>query len=176
MSYPAKSGMRVAFCGILTALAAVFMILVPVLPVLMYCCPLLSGMCVAIAAKEYGARYAVLVYTAASIVSILLVADKEAVSVFVLLMGAYPILSYVLKKLSFGVRISIKLVYINVAAMLYYFICVLILGIPEDSFGSLPFIMLAAANLIMLMYDRAIESVVTVYEKRFRKKIMKGKM
>lgn len=176
MGYPAKSGMRTAFCGILTALASVFMILVPVLPVLMYCCPLLSGMCVAIAAKEYGARYAAFVYAAASIVSLLLVADKEAVSVFVLLMGAYPILSYVLKKRSFGVRISIKLVYINSAAIIYYFICVLLLGIPKDSFGSLPLIMLAAANLIMLMYDRAIESVAVVYERKFRKKIMKGKM
>ena len=133
-------------------------------------------MCVALAAREYGARYGAFVYVSACIVSFLLVADKEAVSVFVLLMGAYPILSSVLKKRVFGIRVFVKLVYINVACVLYYYICVLLLGIPKDSFGSLPFFMLAAANLIMLMYDRAINSVTVVYERKFRKRIMKGKM
>lgn len=178
-----RSSVRAAFCGILTALATVFMLLVPVIPVMLYCSPILSGICVAIAAEEFGGRYAFGVYLAASILSILLVADKEAVSVFVLLAGAYPVLKYALDHAKrqfigkFAVKLAVKLIYINAACAAYFLSAVLLLGVPRESFGSslMLFVFLLLGNIIMLAYDKAIDGMTAVYKIKFRGYILKGK-
>ena len=171
-----KNSVRAAYCGILTALAVMFMILITVLPIMMYVCPILSGMCIAIAAKEFGIRYSVGVYLAISILSVLIVADKEAVSIFILLLGVYPVLKFALEKKvksRFAV-IAVKFIYINAACFAYFYLAVGLLGVPLESFGKVPFLMLALSNFIMFMYDKIIDKYCGIYYNKFRKKIMKG--
>lgn len=169
-----RPSVRAAFCGILTSLAVVFLLIVPLVPIAVYCCPVLSGICVALAAEEFGVKYASMVYFAASVLSMIIAADKEAVSVFVFLMGAYPILRKLTTNLSLRIRLIIKLVYINIASAAYYFAAVMILGVPRDSFGAAPLILLAAANVLMLTYDKAIRNIMLLYTVKFRKRILKG--
>lgn len=106
---------RAAFCGILTSLAVVFLLIVPLMPIAVYCCPVLSGICVALAAEELGVKSASMVYFAASALSVIIVADKEAVSVFILLMGVYPLLRKLISNISLKICLIIKLIYINAA-------------------------------------------------------------
>lgn len=173
------SAVRAAFCGILTALAVVFMLLVPILPVMLYCAPVLSGLCVALAAEEFGARMAFGVYAASSILSFMLVADKEAVLVFILLAGVFPVLKFALESSRFcvtkkrAVQFIIKLLYVNAACIAYFFAATRLVGIPEDSFGT-PIVRIAFlifGNLIMLAYDRATDNVIKIYKARFRNKL-----
>ena len=178
-----KPSVRAAYCGILAALAVVMLLTVPVVPVMLYCAPILSGVCVAVAAEEFGWKYAFAVYAAVSLVSLMVVADKEAVCVFVLLSGAYAVIKAALKggndKLigKFAVIFITKLAYINVACVAYYFIAVVLLGVPRDSFGGAKFaaVLLIVGNIVMLAYDKAIDSMIAVYKIKLRKHIMKGK-
>ena len=174
-----SSGVSAAFCGILTALAVVFMLLVPVIPVMLYCAPVLSGLCVAIAADEFGVRYSFCVYLAASILSFLLAADKETALVFILLAGAYPVLKFALAESKLHIferrsaRIVVKLLYINAACISYYFAATKLFGIPESSFGAKLYkvIFLFAGNAIMLCFDRAIDNALLIYRLRIRDKL-----
>ena len=165
-----KTSVRAAFCGILTALAVLFMLLVPVLPILVYCCPLLSGLCVAFAVEECGVRHSFGVFAAASILSLILVADKEAVIVFILFTGAYPILKNIVKSVKTPGRIAVKLLFINAAAVAYYFAATAVFAVPRDSFGDAPILLLLLTNVIMLIYDKVIDKYCLVYRNRFRKK------
>ena len=186
-----KASVRAALCGILSALAVVILMSVAVVPVMLYCAPILSGLCVAIAGEEFGWKYTFGVYAAASFLSLLLVADKETVCVFVLLSGAFTVLKYILncnvnnksdkntdKFIDNRIgKFIVKLAYINLACVSYYFAAVMLLGVPKDSFGGsvMLIVFLIAGNIVMLAYDKAIDGVIAVYKIKFRKHIMKGK-
>ena len=111
------NSMRAALCGILTALSVVLLMLVPVIPIMLYCAPVLSGLCVAVAADEYGKGYSFGVFAAASILSFLIAADKEAVLVFILLAGAYPIIRYIVEASDKNkvFKLAVKLGFINLS-------------------------------------------------------------
>lgn len=180
---PVRASVRAALCGVLTALSVVFLLLVPVVPAMLYCSPVLAGMCTAIAAKEFGAGWSLGVFISVSLLSFLLVADKEAVLVYIFLAGAYPILKYVLessrrKALSkTALRLAVKLIYINAAMLAYYFLAVYLFAIPQESFGGrvMKWAMLVFGNVIMLVYDRAIGNILLIYEHKLRKRLMSGK-
>ncbi len=176
-----KKSYRMALCGILTALSVVFLMLVPVLPIMLYCAPVLSGLCAAIAAEEFGVRYSLGVYTASSVLSLLLAADKEAVLVYVLLSGLYPVIRLTVNGERYKVfkktapRIAVKLLLINAGLFAYYFSAVYLFGIPKDSFGSVwvRWMFLIVGNVIMLLYDRAIGNALLVYKHKLRPLIVK---
>ena len=170
---------RAAFCGIITALTAVMLMLVPVLPVMLYCAPVLAGFCAAAAAEEFGVTYSLGVYIAASILSFLLAADKEAVLVYILLTGAYPSVSVIiegrLKKLL--PKLAVKLAVINAGLFAYYFSAVYLVGVPKESFGSdaVRWIFLVVGNAVMLIYDKATKNALLIYKHKLRKRLMNEK-
>ena len=176
-----KTSVRAAMCGVLTALAVVFLLLVPILPVLLYCSPVLAGLCTAIACEEFGARYSLGVFVSVSVLSLLFVADKEAVLVFILLTGSYPILKHLLDSSKNDllqkrpIPLFIKLAYVNAACITYFFAATRLFGIPADSFGvrALKIVFLIVGNIIMLIYDKSIENIMRIYKVRFKNKVFK---
>ena len=170
------TGYRTALCGILTALAVTVMLIAPLFPIMIYCCCLISGVCVALAAEEFGAEYGAFVYIAASVLCALLAADKDAAASFILLIGVYPVVKKLASKLSRAACAVVKLMFVNAASVLYYFAAVKLIGVPADSFGKFPVLMLIPANAVMIMYDLSLNSLIVLYNKKLRKKIMKGKL
>lgn len=151
------------------------MLLTTFMPIFNYICPVLAGICVAIAAQEFGGRYGAAVYTAVSLLSILIVAEKDAVFVFVLLMGMYPVLKYSVDSLKRSLKLTIKLLYINIACFIYYYAGLYLFGLPKDSFGKTPVILLGLANYIMLMYDLMIDKYCIIYNNKLKHMVLKGK-
>ncbi len=168
-----KNNFKVALCGMITALSIVFMLIGSLFSVLVYCSPILAGICVAIVAEEFGAKYAVCVYCAVSVLAMVLVSDKEEVIVFLLLAGFYPILKYKIKKQKIFIRIAIKALYINLMCSAYYFIAITFLGIPKESFGTNTVFIVAIANFVMFTYDLALSRSIEIYKLKIQNKLLK---
>ena len=169
----------------MTALAIVFMLITPILPVALYSCTMLSGICIAIVCEEAGVRYGGCVYAAVTFLSFLLIPDKEPVIIFMLLFGLYPVLKSVLDERKNKIlkkrfiQTGIKLIYINASCAVYFFAAVYLLGVPKESFNIgelyLPWIFLLFGNVICMMYDVALTGVTALYRLKFREKLFKGK-
>ena len=82
---------RIAFGGVLAALAVVIMSMGTLIPVATYVCPMLSALILQLVLKTCGQRIAWGWYGAVSLLSLLLAPDKEVAAVF-LALGYYPIL------------------------------------------------------------------------------------
>ena len=82
-----QASRKMALCGITAALMMVVMMLGSILPLSTYSTPMLAGALLIPILWEMGPKMGGLVYLAVSILSILMAPDKEAVFLFVFLLG-----------------------------------------------------------------------------------------
>lgn len=169
-----KSSIKTALCGVVTALSVVCMMLTSFVPIATYSCAMLAGLCVIIVVIELNPKWAFCVYIAVSLLSALIVTDKEAVVYYVVIFGYYPILKLLIeKKKSYAVQWILKLITFNAAAVVGFLFTVYVLGVPKESFSVggmyLPWVFLLMGNVIFVLYDIAINGLVAVYIKKFRR-------
>ena len=85
---------KVALGGIITAICTTLMFLTGLSPIGTYALPAFAGVTLMVIVIELNPRWAWMVYIAVSVLSALLAADKEAVVLFIIFFGYYPILKY----------------------------------------------------------------------------------
>lgn len=167
---------KVALGGVVAALSLLLMILAGVTSTLVYAIPMITGALLMMLVVEFGQGFAGLIYVAVSIISLLLLGNKEAAIMYIAFFGYYPIIKSVLEKHLKGfVCWIVKYVIFNVAMVLSYFIVTKIFMISfEDveSFGkfALP-LLLFAGNILFAMYDVVLTRLVSIYMYRWRKYI-----
>lgn len=150
---------KIAFGGMMAALAMVIMNLGSLIPVATYVCPMLCMLILAFVCKMCGNRIGWAWYGAVAILSCLLAPDKEAAAVFVFL-GFYPIV----KPWFDGLRFPLipKLVLFNVLILSMYWLLLRIFGMDQIAaefaeMGTiLTVVMLAMGNLIFFLLDFAL--------------------
>jgi hypothetical protein len=167
---------RVAFCGIFAALCIVLMLIAGLVQIATFAIPVIAGALLMVLVIELGLKYALSVYIAVSVFSILFVADKEAALIFTLFFGYYPILKSKLDIISQKILSWVfKLLIFNAAMITEYFIAIKVLMVPDEEFMmfgvSLPLILLGVANIMFVIYDFALLRVVIIYYNRFRGKL-----
>ena len=107
---------------------------------------------------ELGKGWAWPSFVASSLLSFLVVADKEAVAMFVLFFGYYPILKAYFEQFSrrFLTWLA-KYLLFNVAMIVEFILSIHLLGVPEESFTVfgvyLPWVFLLIGNVAFLLYD-----------------------
>lgn len=169
---------RLALCSMVVALCAAMMFLTGVIPVGLYAFPALAGIPNMFVVIEFGTGWAWAVYLAVSLLSFLLSADKEAVLLFFLLFGCYPVLKAVLEG-RFPRRVSflLKFLFFNAAACAEFFAAVKILGVPQDSFTvfgvSVPWLFLILGNAAFLCYDYALSRLAVQYGRKIHRMVSK---
>lgn len=173
-----KKSVRVAVCGLAAALSVTLMFLGGVVYVFAYTVPMLLGLISVMIKKSFGTSSAVFVYIAVSLLSLMLVPEKESVMMFVLFFGYYPIIRESFEKIkSKAIRFILKLVLFNVSLAVIELICVYIFGIPffEDGVFSVWLLIgfAAAMNLVFIMYDFLLRTFLILYEKKLEKRIKK---
>lgn len=169
---------KIAFCGVAAALSTVLMFLTGLIPVATYALPALSGLVSMVVVVELGVRWAWPVYGVTAVLSLLLAADKEAVTLFILFFGYYPILKAVLERLKKKAFVwALKFLVFNAAMAAGFFAAIFILGVPEESFTVfgiyLPWVFLIAGNGVFLLYDSVISGLVVTYYSRLHKQVSK---
>lgn len=159
---------KVAFGGIIAALSLVLMLLTGVLPVGTYALPAVAGILLTAVVIEFGFPWAVGVYAGVSVLSFLLVSDKEAALYYALLLGIYPILKSLFERIKIKwLSFIVKLIYFNAVAVAAFYISIYLLSVPIESFSlfgvNMPVLFLALGNAVFAVYDICVTRLVSAY-------------
>lgn len=169
-----RQSTRVALCGIISSVSVVLMFMTGLIPFLTYTLPAVSGALLAIIVIEVNKKWATGAYVAISLLSLLIVADKEAAMFFVAFFGYYPIIKEVIeKKLPKVFEWIVKLLLFNAAAVAAYAVIIYVFAIPFDEmeeYGKYSvLLLLAMGNVIFVLYDYCMTSLITLYYQRWQK-------
>ena len=170
--------MKLAFSGMLVALSTALMFLTNLFPVASYTLPAIAGALWILSVIELGKGWAWPSFVASSLLSFLVVADKEAVAMFVLFFGYYPILKAYFEQFSrrFLTWLA-KYLLFNVAMIVEFVLSIHLLGVPEESFTVfgvyLPWVFLLIGNVAFLLYDYCLSCLVVDYCQRMHKNVQR---
>ena len=169
---------KTALCGIFTGLSLALMWMGSFVPWMDYALPALAGMFVFALVIELGPLWPTGVYIATSILSALLLPNKNVALIYIMFFGCYPVLRLLLqRRLPKWLAWICKLALFNTAAVAAYYLAVFIFQIELSDFGPdfgryAAIVMLAVANFAFLLYDAAIlSSFELLYTKRWRQKL-----
>lgn len=173
-----KQSSKTALGGIVSALSIVLMLMTAVIPFMSYALPLIAGALLILMVIEINKSWAFIVYVAVSLLSVLVVPDKEAATFYIAFFGYYPIIKSTLEKhLPNVVEWIVKLLIFNVATVAAYLFTVYVLGIPFDDMGEYGkygvFALLGLANFVFVFYDILLTKLITLYMIKFRKSFHK---
>ena len=175
-----KKSQKVALCGMVAALCTMLMFLTGVFPFATYAMPALAGLLMVAVAVETGASWAFTLYAAVSILSFIMTPDKEAMLMFVMFFGHYPITKFWLEKIKFKpLGWLLKIISFNACIVAAYLIVIFVFQIPDiltefGDFGKYSvLIMLGLGNLLFFVYDFALTQIMAVYVYVFRPKFLR---
>lgn len=174
-----KKTVKITACGIISALAVVLMMGTNI-PILLYTVPALVGMFYIVPAIEFGTKWAFLCYAVTSVLGLILPTEREALVVFIGVLGYYPILKMPIERL--GKRVAeyiIKFAIFNASLAASYFVIIKLLGIEAVKSGRLGFaatvsVLAVAANIAFAIYDLALTRIISAYFVKFRKSVRKA--
>ena len=167
---------KAAFGGIIAALSIVLMFSTGLIPTLTYAIPAICGAFLMAVVIEISPAFASAIYVAVSILSLLVVADKEAAVMYAAFFGYYPIIkSFIERKTGKIASWVIKYIIFNIAMVVSYFIVAKVFMISFDDIDflgkwALPGL-LFVGNIVFVLYDIALTRVVTAYLIRWQKYI-----
>lgn len=169
---------KLAFSGVIAALCTVLLFLSGVIPVATIALPALAGCLLIAVVVEAGTRWAFGVYATCSVLSLLLVADKEAALFYILFFGYYPVLYAFLGRIrNKAAKMAAKLVIFNAAMLLETFLSIRVLGIPWENVPFLgPYtavVLLVLFNLVFLLYDWAMDDLILRYVRAVHPRVRK---
>ncbi|MBQ8296234.1 MAG: hypothetical protein IJX77_00445 [Ruminococcus sp.] len=173
---------KVALGGIVSALCLVTMFLSGIIPALYLVLPMIAGVLMMIIAVEVNTRWALLTYIAVSLLSMFITFDKEAALIFALFFGHYPILRFYIEKIRIRpAKVILKFIIFNVCIIAFFYITVYMFGLDQmldemNEFGKYgALIMLAAVNLVFVLYDYNLEICYMLYRKKIMPKFRRKK-
>ena len=174
-----RNSAKTAMGGMIAALSLTIMLLTAVVPYLQYALPAMSGALLVLMVIEISKKWALCTYAAVSILSFLILPNKEAAMVYCAFFGIYPVLKPVLEsKIKNNILCWIlKAIFFNIAAVASYTVIIYIFGIPLEEMDELgkwgiP-LLLAMGNVMFVLYDICITRIVTIYLKKWQKKFRK---
>lgn len=174
-----RNSSKTAMGGMISALSLVIMLLTAVIPYLEYALPAMSGVLLVLIVIEINKKWALCTYAAVSILSFLILPNKEAAMMYFAFFGCYPILKPVLegKIKNSSICWIIKAVFFNTVAVAAYLVIIYVFGMPLDDFEdfgkwTVP-VLLGMGNIMFVLYDICITRLVTLYLHKWQKKFRK---
>ena len=165
-----------ALCGVLTALAVVLLCLGGVIPGAVFCAPILAMAALLPVLEELGPRAAGTAYAAVSILALLLVPDRETAFVY-LFFGWYPILRPKIAALpSRLLRLALRLLVCNAAALLLYGLVLRIMGLTADLLEAAWIFnaaLLVMGNVVFLLVDRTLARLTVIWHWKLKKHLLR---
>lgn len=170
-----------ALGGVLTAAAVALMFFGSVIPFATYSVPAMASFCVLFMVIEFGNTVAFMVYAAISLLSALLVPDKEIAMMFIFFFGYFPIIKAIFeKKFAKPIAILFKFIIFNLSVSLAYVIMtkVFVIEAVQNEFKSYTLLFMAAllimGNIMLFFFDLALTKIVWLYLYKLRNKLVKN--
>lgn len=173
-----KKSTQIAIGGVFSGLCLLIMFLSSIFPFATYAMPAISGIMLMAVVIENGYSVALMVYASVSILSVIVVPDREAGAMFIFFFGYYPILRFKLQEIKSKLgRRTLKIVIFNVAVILAYVVLINLMGVSEvmgdmGDFGRNSMLaLLGLGNIVFIVYDIALDKYIDFYNYRLKKMI-----
>lgn len=170
-----KNSLKIAVCAVFTAMSVVLLFIGGAAFVLVYLMPMITSLLMIILRKTFGVSAAMITYTATSILSFILVPDRECMLMYVLFFGYYPVIYPSLEKIK-ALKWAAKFLIFNSMVALIQLALIYVFGIPflEEGEGIFIIVIFAALmNILFVIYDFVIKNTFLLYEKKLEKRIKK---
>lgn len=172
-----KNTVKTALGGMCIGLSAALMMLSSVIPFLTYAIPAMAAILVMFMKIECDWKWGLGVYFGTAIVSALVVPEKEAVAIYIALIGYYPLLKTLFDKLPKIVGYIVKAVFFVGITVATYYIIMHVFGIStellEDTQGFMIPLLVVLGLAAFIMYDIAIEKLEISYYRKWQKQLRK---
>lgn len=172
---------KIALGGIVSALCLLTMFMNGVFPALSIVLPMISGIFMMIIVSEVSISWAFLTYIAISLLSLIITFDKEAVLLFIMFFGHYPILRFIINRIrSKFIRRFIKISVFNICVISFFLLTTYIMGMTDflkeirdiGKYG-IP-IILFFVNFIFVLYEYNLNIFYELYISRLKPVINKN--
>lgn len=171
---------KIALGGICAALALVVMLVGGFLPLSTFSAPILASLLLVPLTVELDGRTTLICYGAVSLLSLLLIPDREVVLLFLLLTGYYPVLQPRFLKIRLKpIRFLLKLLLFNISIIITYAILLFLLMSPglRQEFAEHAtwfwILTLVVANVLFILYDLLIDKVRVIYIHSIRRRFFR---
>ncbi len=151
-----KKTRNTTVCGMLSALSVVIMLTTAVLPALMYVMPMVAGFIVYLIDRIIGLKWSIGVFLVTSLVSLIIITDKEVGLNYFFIFGFYPLIKERLERFKKPVSRFLKLISFNLLLVLLGLTVTFVFGIPflDEDFGKLTIPIFALLfNVVFVMFD-----------------------
>lgn len=167
-----KRTFAVALGGMVAAASVILMLMTGLFPFATLALPALAGALLLASVLETGPLWAIAVYAAVGILSLLVAPDREAAVYYILLFGHYPIVKNFIERIRLRpVQWVLKIAAFNLCGVAAYLISLKLLGVRDDLIKYGYPLAFAAANITFILYDFALTRLIVTYTVRIRKKI-----
>lgn len=173
-----KKTSKIALSAVFSALSVALMALISVIPSLELALPAIAGLFVAVMVIEIDRKWALGVWAAVSVLSLMIVPNKEVAIVYTVFFGYYPVLKSVLEsKLPRVAEYAVKILTFTAVMTASYYLMMRFMGVDLDMPESLgkwgiP-VLLVMAIVTFVLYDYALSKLITFYLIRLSKKLRK---
>jgi len=173
-----KNSYKIAVSGVCTDLSVVLMFLGSMLYVFSYAVPVMLGLLMMMLHKTFGKKCAFITFFSVSLLSLILVAEKEGVLLYILFFGYYPVIKPRLDLLKSGLlRALCKICLFNAALISAELLAYYAFRIPffegSGSHALFAAVFTGAMNIIFILYEFMLNSYYTLYVNRLEPKIKK---
>ena len=167
---------EIALCGMLNALAVVLMNLGSLVPLATFCTPLLAMLVLLPVLEEHGPRMGWAAWVSVSILSLLLVTDRETALVYVFF-GWYPMVRPRVAAIRSKVlRFGMKLLICNGLIFTLYGLVLRLMGLTSDLLEAtkvMNALLLVLGNIVFLLLDLVLVRMTQLWRFKLRKRFFK---
>ena len=179
MSGKSNISFRIAYCGIVVALAVVVMF-AALIPAMTYALPAISGILIWTIKEQINRKWALLAFAACTLLSFMLVPEIEANIYFVAFFGYYPTLRDLLEKIKpKALAYLAKFALFNGAVVAAFKVLCLIINVEQileglEDFGDMAvYVLWGFANIAFLCYEICLGALMFAYIKWLKPKLNK---
>lgn len=172
-----RESSKAALGGIVAALSVVIMLSTYISPLLVYTAPPFAGLLLIFILKEIGYSWAFGTYTAVSLLSVFIIADKESAVFFTFFFGFYPILrAFLCEKIKLKpISFLLGLVVFNISLLISVTICSKVFGIDYSEFTdggkAMVLLFIVLMNMVFAAYDFLFLKLNVLYDGLISKKV-----
>lgn len=166
-----RQSRKAALCGMMTALSVVILTWGSLIPFSTFACPMLAILCLIPAVCEYGTGTALVMYTAAAVLGLLLSPDKETALLYSFL-GWYPGVQSKVNSLPRFLSAAVKCVLFSAAMAVMYSLILYLFRLEAvaaefSEYSTATVVgMLLLGNVTFLLYDRVLLNFSRLYQRK----------
>lgn len=167
-----NSAKRVALGGVLAALGVTLMWLTALTGLGTYLGPVMVSLTALPLLYGYGARDALLCYLTVSVLSLLLISDKEQACIYAFVIGWYPAAKPRFDRLPRWKRRAAKFAAFNAVTGALYWVLLQVIGMDVGAVTpALSVGLLAMGNVTFGLYDQMLTRITPIYFARFHRRL-----